>query len=131
MKKQNPVRVFKLASVLTLTVFLTGIVVPSLMRMGSSADHASSLIGSLYTTKVAGFTFAYKLQNILAAILGAGFGGVMAFIAYVVLEDKNHRSVASARSLDENAGAALRSSGGSKVFSTLVGGLFALFRIEA
>jgi cyanate permease len=130
MKKQNPVRVFKLASVLTLTVFLTGIVVPSLMHARSAADQ-TSLFGSLYTTKVAGFTFAYKLQNILAAILGAGFGGVMAFIASVVLEDKNRRSVASARSLDENTGAALPSSGGSKVFSTLVGGLFALFRIEA
>lgn len=128
---KNPVRVFKLASVLTLTVFLTGIVVPSLMRMGSSADHASPLIGSLYTTKVAGFTFTCKLQNILAAILGAGFGGVMAFMASLIVEDRNRRSVASARSLDENAGSALRKSVGTKVYSTLVGGLFELFGIEA
>ena len=130
MKKQNAIGVFKLASVLTLTVFLTGIVVPSLMRATSSADQ-TSVLTSIYTAKVAGFTFAYKLQNILAAVLGAAFGGVMAFIASVVFEDKKRRSLATARPLDENAGTVLRSGGGSKVFSNLVGGIFALFGIEA
>lgn len=126
MKKQNIIRMFKLASIVTLTLFLAGIVVPSFMY----AKYTWSF-GSLYTTKIMGITFAYRLQNILAAIFGAAFGCVLAVLVFAVAANKGRRPLAAARSLLGNASSAFRNGLGSRVYSTVVGEFFALFGIEA
>ena len=74
---QKAIRVFQLFSGLIITLFLAGILVPSLMGSTRSSNHGI-FPGSLHTIKIAGFAFQYKLQNILAALLGMLFGAASA-----------------------------------------------------
>jgi hypothetical protein len=79
MKMQKVIRVFQLIGGAIITLFLAGILVPSLMGSTRSANH-SIFPGSLRTIQIAGFAFQYKLQNILAAVLGMLFGAASARI---------------------------------------------------
>jgi len=126
MKKQNAIRVFHLLRSVTITLFLAGILVPSLMGSSSSANH-TFFAGSQHTMKVAGFVFKHKFQNLLAALLGTVFGGVIALVmASRARTKENSGSAAAAHGMGENAGPAHQSgSAVAKSFSWL-GGLFAL-----
>jgi hypothetical protein len=126
MKKQNAIRVFRLLRSVTITLFLAGILVPSLMGSSSSANH-TFFAGSQHAMKVAGFVFKYRLQNILAALLGTVFGGVIALVmASRAMTKENSGSAAAAHGMGENAGPAHQSgSAVAKSFSWL-GGLVAL-----
>ncbi len=77
MKMQKVIRVSQLIGGAIITLFLAGILVPSLMGSTRSANH-SIFPGSLHTIQIAGFAFQYKLQNILAAVLGMLFGAASA-----------------------------------------------------
>jgi hypothetical protein len=79
MKKQKAIRMFQLFGGVIITLFLAGILVPSLMGSTRSANH-SIFPGSSRTIQIAGIAFRYKLQNILAALLGTLFGAVMALV---------------------------------------------------
>ncbi len=79
MKMQKVIRVFQLIGGAIITLFLAGILVPSLMGSTRSANH-SIFPGALHTIQIAGFAFQYRLQNILAAVLGMLFGAVSARI---------------------------------------------------
>ena len=125
MKKQNAIRVFHLLSSVTITLFLAGILVPSLMGSSSSANH-TFFAGSQHTMKIAGFVFKYKFQNILAALLGTVFGGVIALVMASRAMTKENSGSAAAHGTGGNAGPAHQSgSAVAKSFSWL-GGLFAL-----
>jgi hypothetical protein len=79
MKKQKAIRVFRLLGVVLATLFFAGILVPTLMGSTRSANH-NLVPGSLHLIKIAGFAFKYKLQNILAALLGTVLGGIIALV---------------------------------------------------
>ena len=98
MKMQKAIRVFQLFSGLIITLFLAGILVPSLMGSTRSANHGI-FPGSLHTIKIAGLAFQYKLQNILAALLGMLFGAVSArVVASRAATKRNTGSPAAAQS---------------------------------
>lgn len=70
MKRQ---KVFSLALLLVevaFTLFIAGIVVPSLLRSESATNEALAL-GSLRAINIAGFAFSYTTQSVGFAILGA------------------------------------------------------------
>ena len=77
--------------------------------------------------KIAGFVFKYKFQNILAALLGTVFGGVITLVvASRAVAKENTGSAAAAHGMGGNAGPAHQSgSAVARSFSWL-GGLFAL-----
>jgi hypothetical protein len=79
MKKQKVIRVFQLFGGVMFTMFLAGILVPSLMGSTRSSNH-HLLPGSLRTIQIAGIAFQYKVQNIAAALLGTLCGGVLALV---------------------------------------------------
>ena len=97
MKMQKVIRVFQLIGGAIITLFLAGILVPSLMGSTRSANH-SIFPGSLHTIQIAGFAFQYKLQNILAAVLGMLFGAASARImAFRAATKRNTGSPAAAQ----------------------------------
>jgi hypothetical protein len=103
---KKAIRVIQLFGGVIITLFLAGILVPSLMGSTRSANH-SNFPGSLHTIKIAGFVFQYKLQNILAALLGTLFGAVSALVmASRAATKKNIGSPAAARSAAGDAGSA-------------------------
>ena len=67
---------------LVLTVFIAGIVVPSLVRSVAATREALDA-GSLHMIKVAGITFLYAYKNLVAAILGVLVGGAAALVLEV------------------------------------------------
>jgi len=79
MKKQKAIRAFQLLSVMLVTLFIAGILVPTLMGSTRSANH-NPVPGSMHAIKIAGFAFKYKLQNILAALLGTALGGMIGLV---------------------------------------------------
>jgi hypothetical protein len=126
MKKQNAIRVFQLLSSVTITLFLAGILVPSLMGSSSSANH-TFFAGSQHTMKIAGFVFKYKFQNIMAAFLGTVFGGVIALVvASRAVARENTGSAAAAHGMGGNAAPAHQSGSAVANSFTWLGGLFAL-----
>lgn len=64
---------------LALTVFIAGIVVPSLVRP-SAATREALAAGSLHAIKIAGMTFLFTYKNLVAAILGVAIGGTAALV---------------------------------------------------
>jgi hypothetical protein len=79
MKRQN---VFSLALLLievAFTLFIAGIVVPSLLRSELATQEALAL-GSLHAINIAGFAFSYTTQSVELAILGSSLGTVAAFV---------------------------------------------------
>jgi hypothetical protein len=99
MKKQNAIRILQLVGGLTVRLFLAGVVVPSLLRAGMSADHAG-FSGPLHTMNTAGMALTYKMQNIISAVLGGAFGAVIALVlASPALANKSRSAVATVRFL--------------------------------
>ena len=67
---------------LALTVFIAGIVVPSLVR-SSAASRAFLAAGSLHAIKIGGMTFLFTYRNLVAAVLGVVIGGTAALVIEV------------------------------------------------
>src|ERR1700694_1583793 len=105
MKMQKVIRVFQLIGGAIITLFLAGILVPSLMGSTRSANH-NIFPGSLHTIQIAGFALQYKLQNILAAVLGMLFGAASARVMASRSTKRNTGSLAAARSAAGDAGSA-------------------------
>lgn len=79
MKKVHVLRLFQLFSAVTATLFLAGVVAPSVIRTESTTERIS-LGGSLQTVNIAGVSLSYKLDNIYAAALGVVFGAGVALV---------------------------------------------------
>jgi hypothetical protein len=104
MKKQEVIRVFQLLSGVVVTLFVAGILVPSLMGSTRSANH-NLFPGTLHIIHIAGMAFRYKLQNILAALVGTLFGAVTAvLLSSRTARKKNTGSPAPAPSAAGDAG---------------------------
>jgi hypothetical protein len=81
MKRQ---KVFSLALLLievAFTLFIAGIVVPSLLRPELATKEALAP-GSLRAINVAGFAFSYTTQSVEFAILGSLVGALAAFVIH-------------------------------------------------
>jgi hypothetical protein len=104
MKKQEVIRAFQLFSGVLVTLFVAGILVPNLMGSTKSANH-NLFPGALHTIHIAGMAFRYKLQNILAALVGTLFGAVMALaLSSRATRKKNTGTPAPAPSATGDAG---------------------------
>jgi len=132
MKKQTAIRAFQLLSVLLVTLFIAGILVPTLMGSTRSANH-SPVPGSMHAIRIAGFAFKYKLQNILAALLGTVLGGVIGLaMASPNVAQKTAGSPAAAHNAVGEAGSArLAGFDLASSFQRWLGGLFALLKPSA
>jgi hypothetical protein len=81
MKRQ---KIFSLALLLievAFTLFLAGIVVPSLLRSELATKEALAQ-GSLHAINIAGFAFSYTTQSVGFAILGSLAGALVAFVIH-------------------------------------------------
>ena len=125
MKKQSVIRAFQVVGGATAILFVTGVMVPGMLMSKMPASY--SLFGTpFHTTSIAGITFAYKLQNILAAVLGGAFGPM---IAFVVTSPGAAKGSSQATLLaGERSGAVSGMRHVAAVYSHLLGGLFGLFR---
>jgi hypothetical protein len=79
MKMQKARSLLQLLIELAITLFIAGIVVPSLLRSGVSTSGALAG-GSLHTINIAGVTFLFTYKNIGFAILGVLAGATAAFV---------------------------------------------------
>jgi hypothetical protein len=78
-KRQKAFSLFQLLVELAMTVFIAGIVVPSLLRPGAATKQA--LAGSsLHMIKITGVTFLFTYKNIMVAIVGVLLGGAAAWV---------------------------------------------------
>ena len=81
MKRQ---KVFSLALLLievAFTLFIAGIVAPSLLRSELATKEVLAL-GSLRAINIAGFAFSYTTQSVEFAILGSSAGALAAFVIH-------------------------------------------------
>jgi hypothetical protein len=81
MKRQ---KVFSLALLLievAFTLFITGIVVPSLFRSDLATKEALAQ-GSLRAINIVGFAFSYTTQSVEFAIVGSILGTLAAFVLH-------------------------------------------------
>src|SRR6267142_3442602 len=78
MKRQKAISLVLLLAEVAFTLFISGIVVPNLLRSDLATKEALAM-GSLRTLNVAGFAFSYTAQNIALAILGGLVGTMAAF----------------------------------------------------
>lgn len=76
-KIQRVLSVLELVGGVTIALFLAGVVVPSFLRSGMAANHDSAG-GSLHALTMGGVTFTFTLQNLGFALLGGGFGVLIA-----------------------------------------------------
>jgi hypothetical protein len=72
--KKRTARLLPIACAITGTVLLAGIVVPGWIRVDSAAQE------SLRTLSLGGISFAYKWENICAAVLGGSFGALVVLL---------------------------------------------------
>jgi len=79
MKRQKAFFLLQLPIEVSITLFIAGIVVPSLTRSDLATNEALA-VGSLHTINIAGMAFSYTNQNVEFAILG-GLVGAMAVFA--------------------------------------------------
>ena len=77
-KKQKAFSLLQLLIEVLLTLFIAGIVVPSLLRSDLATKEALGA-RSLHTINIVGITFSYTNQNVGFAILGALVGTMVAF----------------------------------------------------
>ena len=78
MKRQKAFSVVQLLIEVSITLFIAGMVVPSLIRSDLATKEALAT-GSLHAINIARITFSYTTQNVAFAILGALVGAMAAF----------------------------------------------------
>jgi hypothetical protein len=78
MKRQKAFSLVLLLIEVTFTLFIAGIVVPSLLRSDLATKEALA-VGSLSTINIAGVAFSYTTQNVAFAVLGSLVGAMAAF----------------------------------------------------
>jgi hypothetical protein len=79
MKRQKALSLLQLLLEVVITLFIAGIVVPSLLRSDLATSQALA-VGSLRTINIAGVAFSYTNQSVDFAILGALVGAIAAFV---------------------------------------------------
>jgi type II secretory pathway pseudopilin PulG len=79
MKRQKAFSLLQLLVEVVITLFIAGIVVPSLLRSDLATSQALA-VGSLRTINIAGMAFSYTNQNVDFAILDALAGAIAAFV---------------------------------------------------
>jgi hypothetical protein len=77
-QRQEALSLLQLLIELVITLFIAGIVVPSLLR-ASVAPKEALAGGSLHAINIIGVTFSYTYKNVGFAILGALVGATAAF----------------------------------------------------
>ena len=78
MNRQKAISLLLLLIELAVTLFIAGMVVPSLIRSDLATKEALAT-GSLHAINIAGVTFSYTTKNVVFAILGALVGAMVAF----------------------------------------------------
>ena len=92
MKRQKAFSLLQLLIEVVISLFIAGIVVPSLLRSDLATKEAWAA-GSLRTINIAGIAFSYTHQNVAFAILGAFVGAIAAFaIDFLASTPKNTTS---------------------------------------
>ena len=81
MKRQKAFSLALLLIEVTFTLFIAGIVVPSLLRSELATKEALA-VGSLRAINIAGFAFSYTTQSVEFAILGSLMGTLAAFVIH-------------------------------------------------
>ena len=82
MNRQKAISLLLLLIELAVTLFIAGIVVPSLLR-SDVAMKEDLAVGSLHNIKIAGVVLSYTNQNVEVAILGALVGAIAAFAIHL------------------------------------------------
>ena len=89
MKRQKAFSLLQLLIEVVITLFIAGIVVPSLLRSDVAMKEALA-VGSLHNIKIAGVVLSYTNQNVEFAILGALIGAMAALaIPFAATTTKN------------------------------------------
>jgi len=92
MRRQKVFALLQLLFEVMITLFIAGIVVPSLLRSDSATNKALAG-GFLRTINIAGLAFSYTRQNVDFAILGASVGALAALVlAFPTAARKNTSS---------------------------------------
>jgi len=78
MKRQKTFSFLQLLIEVIMTLFIAGIVVPSVFRSNVTSSEALA-VGSLRTINIVGNAFSYTNQNVAFALLGALVGAMAAF----------------------------------------------------
>src|SRR5882762_6831488 len=81
MKREKAISLVLLLAEVAFTLFIAGIVVPSLLRSDLATKEALAA-GSLRTINIVGFALSYTTQNIAFAILGGLVGTMAAFAVH-------------------------------------------------
>jgi len=97
MKRQKAFSLLQLLIEVVFTLFIAGLVVPSLLRSDLATKEALAA-GSLRTINIAGVVLSYTNQNLEVAILGALVGAMAALaIPFPAMTPKNATSTITLR----------------------------------
>lgn len=90
MNRQKVISLLLLLIELAVTLFIAGMLVPSLVRSDLATKEALAA-GSLHIVNIAGIAFSYTTQNVVFAILGALVGAMTAFAIHFNTADPQRR----------------------------------------